>query len=281
MNSVILYRQKIAGTVEDKEELGAINELGMSLIFQRSSLRSFADKNKVVIPRYYLWPFAHEVIRDIELMGCVAINDIRSSLWLRDCGAWSADLAGLTPDTWSWNTYASMLRDPGEVVLKGAEKSCGHKWLTHMYARDRKSAIETYMRLTEDSMFSDEDIYVRKYEHLRKLEIEDELIFPNRPPCSEEYRFFVLDGKIICSGFYWSSYVQEMKRKPPEPSDVSEDFLRAVIDRVREAMPSLRLWVMDIARKSNGGWIVIELNDGCTSGLSDIDPINYYRALKI
>lgn len=281
MNSVILYRQKIAGTVEDKEELGAINELGMSLIFQRSSLRSFADKNKVVIPRYYLWPFAHEVIRDIELMGCVAINDIRSSLWLRDCGAWSADLAGLTPDTWSWNTYASMLRDPGEVVLKGAEKSCGHKWLTHMYARDRRSAVETYMHLTEDSMFSDENIYVRKYEPLRKLEIEDELIFPNRPPCSEEYRFFVLDGKIICSGFYWSSYVQEMKSKPPEPSDVSEDFLRAVIDRVREAMPSLRLWVMDIARKSNGGWIVIELNDGCTSGLSDIDPINYYRALKI
>lgn len=281
MNSVVLYRQKIAGAIEDQEELEAINGLGVYLILQRSSLRAFVDERKTVIPRYYLWPFAAEVITDIELMGCKAINDIRSSLWLRDCGAWSGDLKGLTPDTLNWHTYADMLTDPGPVVLKGSEKSCGHKWLTHMYAKDRSAAVATYMRLMEDSMFSDGEIYVRRYEPLRKLEIHDENIFPNRPPCSEEYRFFVLDGKVICSGFYWSSYLDEMTNPEPEPSEVPDDFLKSVISRVGEVMPTLRLWVMDVARKSDGGWIVVELNDGCSSGLSSINPIEYYKAISL
>ena len=280
MNSVILYRRKIAGAIEDKEEIEAIDSIGLPRIHQRSNLKYFAGDTKIVVPRYYLWPFASEVILDIELMGCRAINDIRSSLWIRDCGEWSSSLHGLTPDTWNWNAYTSMLRDPGPVVLKGAEKSCGHKWLTHMYAKDRSSAVANYMRLMEDSMFSEEDIYVRRYEPLKRLQIQDENIFPNRPPCSEEYRFFVLDGKVICSGFYWSSYVDEMVNLPPHPSEVPIEFLQSVINRVRNDAPCLRLWVMDVARKVDGGWIVVELNDGCSSGLSNIDPKEYYAAIS-
>lgn len=36
---------------------------------------------------------------------------------------------------------------------------------------------------------------------------------------------------------------------------------------------------MDIAQKEDGGWVVVELNDGSMSGLSCIDPDELYNNL--
>ena len=92
---------------------------------------------------------------------------------------------------------------------------------------------------------------------------------------SEEYRFFVLDGEVLCGGFYWSSYADDIT-EPVSPDFVPEEFLFEVVERVRELA---RFIVIDIARTEEGNWIVVELNDGQQSGLCGIAPNDLYQNL--
>jgi hypothetical protein len=41
-----------------------------------------------------------------------------------------------------------------------------------------------------------------------------------------------------------------------------------------------RFYTIDIAKDSIGNWIVIELNDGQMSGLSEVDMEMFYKGLK-
>ena len=44
-------------------------------------------------------------------------------------------------------------------------------------------------------------------------------------------------------------------------------------------MEQTNFFVMDIARTAEGKWIIIELNDGQQSGLSNVDPEELYSNL--
>jgi hypothetical protein len=58
---------------------------------------------------------------------------------------------------------------------------------------------------------------------------------------------------------------------------VPREFLDKVIARVAK---HIRFWVVDVARTASGEWLVIELNDGAQSGLSEIEPAAFYRELR-
>jgi hypothetical protein len=95
-------------------------------------------------------------------------------------------------------------------------------------------------------------------------------------PITKEFRFFVAFGKVVCSGYYWQNYADELTTVP-DPSEVPMQFLQTVIDKVK---PNINFFVIDVAETQSGEWIVIELNDGCQSGLSCIDPKALYSNLK-
>ena len=48
----------------------------------------------------------------------------------------------------------------------------------------------------------------------------------------------------------------------------------------RIAADYVNFYVLDIAQKENGDWVLIEVNDGQMSGLSEIDPHELYSNLK-
>jgi hypothetical protein len=54
-------------------------------------------------------------------------------------------------------------------------------------------------------------------------------------------------------------------------------LVNKVIDRVKD---KVNFFVVDVAKKATGGWVVIEMNDGSQSGLSDNDPHVLYKGLK-
>jgi hypothetical protein len=58
---------------------------------------------------------------------------------------------------------------------------------------------------------------------------------------------------------------------------VPQEFIQKVIDRVKD---KVNFFVMDIAKTQSGDWIVVELNDGQMSGLSENDPNVLYKNLK-
>ena len=63
----------------------------------------------------------------------------------------------------------------------------------------------------------------------------------------------------------------------PDYKEVPLDFLNNVISLVKD---KINAFVIDVAQKEDGGWIVIELNDLCQSGLSCNDPNILYENLK-
>jgi hypothetical protein len=273
---VVLYRVGVAGRAEDAAELAAIRDAGLRVFGQRADLQALPES--LVVPRYSLWPHVRETLVDVERLGCEPINDRRASDFVRDLGHWSAALGGLTPRTTSWDGYVRQ-QPPGPVVLKGAEKSRKDRWGTHMFAADRAAAVQAYLRLTDDSLVGRE-VYVREYVPLEQLAGRDgaPLADLGGAPVTREFRFFVLDGRVACGGFYWCNHVEELA-EVPDPSEVPDALLSEAVRRVRHAMPSLRFYTVDVARAADGRWLVVELNDGCQAGLSGVPAPALYGAL--
>jgi hypothetical protein len=98
----------------------------------------------------------------------------------------------------------------------------------------------------------------------------------NEQPIAVEFRFFVLYGVVVASGFYWSNHVGDLP-EIPSPSMVPEEFLHLAIDKVKD---QVNFFVMDVALTESGNWIVVELNDGQMSGLSEVNPDLLYENMK-
>jgi len=224
----------------------------------------------LVIGRYSVLPFYQELEADVRSAGGALINSFREHRYVADLQNWVLDLGELTPKTWT--SLQDVPDNVGPVILKGETNSRKNKWNTHMFARNKKEATEVFLRLNDDSLLSNQNIYVREFVPLCTLMIDP----INEQPITEEYRFFVLDGKIMSSGYYWSSHVMELETIP-NPKNVPAEFLNKVINKVKE---NIRFFVIDVAKTQSGEWIVIELNDGQQSGLSENDPKELYKNMK-
>lgn len=231
-------------------------------------LRSQIPPNSLVVGRYSVLPYYRELEEDLIANGSCLVNSYRQHAWIADLREWSQDLHGLTPKTWF---DLSQIPEEGPFVLKGATNSRKFEWNTHMFARNKKEAIEVYRRLSQDGLVGEQDICIREYVPLRKLAEGF-----NGLPISEEYRFFILDGEVLSGAFYWSSHVDDLT-ETPRCDRVPQTFLTEVIDRIGF---NARFVVVDIGIKADGEPIVIELNDGQMSGLSENNPDILYQNLK-
>jgi hypothetical protein len=95
-------------------------------------------------------------------------------------------------------------------------------------------------------------------------------------PITKEFRFFVAYGEILSGGYYWSSHVEDLP-EVPSASEVPSSFLKEVISKIGH---KANYYAVDIAQTEMGEWIVIELNDGQMSGLSENDPYVLYGNLR-
>ena len=256
---VILFR---ASLTEESEVLSA------KKFFPVYENRTKIPPNSLVIGRYSCLPFYKELEEDLEINGSCLINSHAQHIWIADLKEWYQDFEDITPKTYFELRY---LPENGPFVLKGQTNSKKYNWSTHMYAKDKRQAIEVHGRLSQDSLIGQQDIYIREYVPLRKL--ADGL---NGLQISEEYRFFILDGQVLSGGFYWSSHLDDLTTIP-DPAIVPQEFMRKVLKRIGS---NARFVVVDIARKEDGDWTVIELNDGGMSGLSENSPDNIYSNMK-
>lgn len=256
---VIYFRARLA----EQTELEAAKQ-HFRVVTQRTHVRV----GDLVIPRYSALPWNDELCRDLLELGATPINTYRQHCYVADVRNWYYDLADLTPRTWF---ALDQIPEYGPFVLKGATNSKKLLWSTHCYAEDKRGAADVYLRLAQDSTIGVQSIYVRQFVPLHNLTTG-----LNGMPVSEEYRFFVLDGQVVASGFYWSSHVDELDGVYTSDA-VPARFLEEVISRVSR---HIRFWVADIARTAKGDWIVIELNDGQQSGLSEVNPQLFYGELR-
>jgi len=160
--------------------------------------------------------------------------------------------------------------------VKGRTNSRKFKWKSHMYAPDREALKRVVHRLYDDPLIADQGLVIRKYEPLRKFE---EGI--NEMPITNEWRCFFYDDQMVASGFYWSiaECADDMTELPKAGREIAQkagSILGAGFDVDRDDPP---FFVVDVAERADGKWTVIEVNDGQQSGLSTIDPREFYQNL--
>ena len=222
---------------------------------------------ELVIGRYSVLPFYVELEKDICNQGSWLINTYQQHRFVADIRNWVPLLEEFTPKTWE---RLEDLPEVGPFVLKGETNSRKDRWNTHMYAETKRDAVEVALRLQEDALISTQKIIVRKYEPLVQL-----MTGLNGLPVTKEFRFFICDRQILSGGFYWSSFVDDLT-VIPSPKEVPDDWLSKVIEIIGD---NIRFYALDVAQKTDGSWMVVELNDGQMSGLSENDPDVLYRNL--
>jgi hypothetical protein len=263
--AVVLYRSILF----EKEELAVARKYLPCC----SSVLSL-QQGDLVVARYSVLPYYQDIEADIIVQGARLLNSYRQHRFVADLGNYTEALEGLTP-----RTYANLEDVPengGPFVLKGETNSRRNLWHTHMFAQDKRAAIQVAGRLMDDTMIGQQKIYVRDY-----IPLDSFMTGLDGVPVAREFRFFVLDGHILTGGFYWTSHsdtLTDMGIEIPKPDEVPLSFLAKVIDAVGA---NVRFYAMDVAKTKDGRWIVIELNDGQMAGLSDNDPEVLYHNLKV
>lgn len=258
MKPVILFRQDSTNS----EELKVVEKH-----FEVFTQRNEVPPDSLVIGRYSVLPFYKELEEDLSINDSKLINSFKQHHFIADLGNWVGRLQNLTPPTW---TRLEDLPENTSFVLKGETNSKKNYWDTHMFAKDRCAAVDVYLRLKEDSLIENQQIYIREYVPLKTF-----LYGPHGLPITEEYRFFIFNKNIMGGGFYWSNYVDDLP-EIPGAWNVPYTFLHNVINKVNINS----FYVLDVAHKEGGLWMVVELNDGQQSGLSEVNPNTLYGNLS-
>ena len=257
MEPIILFR----GSLAEEGELESAQKF-FDVKTQRASC-----KDAFIIPRYSYLPFAKELEEDLIINGCSVINSYKQHRWIANFEYYGA-LEAFTPKTWDEYTFQDCV-DPGPFCVKGKTNSRKFSWKRLMFAKDKKEAVHIGCELLEDSMIGEQEIIYRKYIPLKTFEIGI-----NGLPFSNEWRFFFLGEKMLSYGYYWSC---AEKASEYQITDEGIAFAQKI---AKIAAEHVNFFVLDIAETVEGEWILIEVNDGCQSGLSMNDPDVLYSNLK-
>lgn len=265
MTPVVLYRP-IDGLDLQEEEAAKAH---FNVVRQRTEVRP----GDLVIGRYSVLPFYKELEQDLRIQGAKLINSYRQHQFIADVMAW-ADILGpdLTPRT--WDRLADIPDYGTAFVVKGQTNSRKDRWNTHMFAATKRDAVEVTLRLQEDSLIQSQRIYYRKYEKLAQYHVG-----LNGLPVTDEYRYFVLNGIPLTGAFYWSSHVGDLPILP-KPKMAHFQAVEAAVRRLKEADSLPPFVVIDVATREDGSVMVVELNDGQMSGLSENDPNVLYARMS-
>lgn len=223
--------------------------------------------NGIVIGRYSVLPYYRELVKDLAYSGCRLINSAWEHEWIANFEYYDV-LKEYTPETWREHEMAHCTFN-GSFIVKGMTNSRKHQWDTHMFANTKSGAMEIAHKLHNDMMLAEQELIFRKYVPLKQFEIGI-----NGLPFSNEWRFFFYKDIMLTNNYYWTT-LDDMKK--PYITQEGIDFANHIASI---ASKYTTFFVLDIAEKERGGWILIEINDGQMSGLSRNDPHVLYSELE-
>ena len=145
-----------------------------------------------------------------------------------------------------------------------------------MFAKDRNNLGRVIVTLLDDPLVAPQGLAIRKF-----IPLETLMVGINELPITNEHRIFVLNKRVVASGFYWANHVidiQERFGRIPELDSFAWDLIYRAIQLIDT---NCNFYTIDVAKTQEGDWIIIELNDGQMAGLSTIDPDSFYSRLRI
>ena len=268
----ILFRRDLSDP-DVEAEWQAVNNYFPEVVERRRQLRGAKNLAtgiyipRMVIGRYSVLPYYRELEQDCAVSGHSLINTYEQHQWIADFKYYKS-MRDVTPETCKADNFHRWDYE-GPFVVKGATNSRKQRWDKEMYAPTRQDAARIASYLSTLPYIGEQKIIIRKYIPLVTYETGLHGL-----PFTNEWRFFFCGTKEIAHGYYWS------QAEYPEKATLTEEavgFANKVAKRVARVV---NFFVLDIAQTEEGNWILIEINDGQMSGLSLIDPDEFYRSLS-
>lgn len=256
MKPIILFRKDF----DNESELEVAKKY-----FDVTEQRNSIPDNRLVIGRYSTLPYYKELEKDIKLKGS-KLNDTYQEFNYIANFEYYQDIEPYTFKTWF---EPSGLPDDGtQFVVKGTTNSKKAWWKEKMFAENKRDAILKGIALREDGLVGQQEIIYRKFEKLKTYET-----LLNGLPVTDEYRFFFYGTTELVHGYYWQNAENTDRTIAKEGIELAHKIAKIVSERAN-------FFVVDVAQKENGEWIVVELNSGSMSGLSTCDADVLYSNLK-
>ena len=177
-------------------------------------------------------------------------------------------IAGFTPrsswlrtgSTVSIDDVMATLQPFGDrpVIVKDFVKSRKHEWHEACYipsASDRQAVervVTRFLQLQGEDL--SEGLVFREFVEFEPLTEHSK----SSMPLTKEFRLFVLDGRIILSAPYWEEGSYGVDEKDFPPANIFSSIASTI---------QSRFFTMDVARKRDGIWNIVELGDGQVAGL--------------
>ena len=151
------------------------------------------------------------------------------------------------------------------IFMKGARQTSRHKRSLSIIAGPDalRRALDEY---AQDPILGWQEVVCRSFVPLRPVEDPE----PERIPSSYEFRTFWWRGELAGCGRYWWEGV-DYDLAPGE----REEALTIAKEAARRV--DLPFLVVDIAQRVDGGWTVIECNDGQESGYAGVSPFRLWQ----
>lgn len=235
-----------------------------------SDLIADVPQGSLVIPRFRAIPYGQELEREFARKKCTLINSFKEHRRIADLFSWVNDLGELTAPAFMIDDIPNLPQ--GEYFVKGETNSIKNNWFESAYARNKKDLVSVVRNVLNDQYVGHQKIVIRPFQNFRKL---GEAV--DGRPIFHERRVFILDGQILTEGFYWSNFSEEYGSVMPLDERLYRETLSRAIEKISHVA---RFIVIDLAEYPDGSWSVVELNDGCMSGLSDNDPETLWANFK-
>ena len=153
------------------------------------------------------------------------------------------------------------------VIVKDYVKSRKHEWNDACFipsASDRDAVarvVGRFLELQGDDL--NEGLVFREFVEFRPVGVHPK----SRMPLTEEYRIFWLDAQPVFCSAYWEGGKYYMTYPPLELFAETAAAVRS------------RFFTMDVARRVDGDWMIVELGDGQVSGLPREDDAGPFYEL--
>lgn len=188
---------------------------------------------------------------------------------------WYKHLENLTPKSiWSdgipdEEETVRLLKEFGEesVIVKDYVKSRKHEWYKSCFIENASETTKALQVVNNFIEGQGEDlnqgVVLREFVNLESIGFHEK----SGMPISNELRLFIFDYKVVCSINYWDGI--EINEYPK--------FIDEILEKLKDI--NSNFFTVDIAKRCDGKWIIMELGDGQVSGLQDYDAERFYKEL--
>jgi len=251
-----------------KLEWDAAQRAGWQLALHRNQV----PENTFCVPRYSTVPLLHEFFLDIQARGVTTINDKLATEWCRYIQDWSIEYNDVTPKT---SQDVGRLKFP--ICVRGTAKSAKSSFNERMFIPTPADVYQITRNFCDSVEYAQLPEYTyREWEEFQKIPIDEPLI--GYPPVINEWRTFWAYGEHICTQFYWEPLLEVYELRALKDLEAwraeATAFSADLVKRSRANFVCL-----DVGKRADGVWRLIEVNDGQSAGLQGYDPDSFYKRL--